>query len=106
MTQEMQPEEIQGLPSSVRSDLASIWRTVEWHLVEPSRVATANHVGATCNRLLRRCLANDELTEDTRQELLKMSERLTQLDAAVDADKEALLLEVCLLYTSPSPRDS
>ncbi len=91
MTDGMQPEGIQELSLSVRSDLASVWRTVEWHLLDSARIAKASHVGMTCNRLLRRCLSDDGLTSEVRDSLTRLSEMLAQFDSSSESEREAIL---------------
>jgi ATP-dependent DNA helicase RecG len=86
----MQPEK-GGFAPELWSDIAAVRRTVEWHSVDPERVVQAKFMGATCVRLLERCLSSETLTDDARESLDKIKTIMLGFDA-LDAEARAVQL--------------
>jgi ATP-dependent DNA helicase RecG len=85
------PSEQDAFSPELWSDMAAVRRTVEWHSVEPKRVAQAKFMGATCVRLLDRCLTATEMPESARLSLEKIKALMVDFDG-LDADaREASL---------------
>ena len=85
-----QPEK-GGYTPELWSDMAAVSRTVEWHSVEPKRVLQAKFMGATCVRLLKRCLANEGVPEETRTSLDQIMTIMTGFDELEPEDRVAQL---------------
>lgn len=91
---DVQADAIRGLPPEVQSDVAAVWRTVEWHLVDPARIAKAMHVGATCVRLIERCLKHESIQGEVRDTLTNLNAILVGLDAAESEKRAGMLADV------------
>ena len=50
-------------------------------------------------------MAVSELNEDTQDQICDLLENLQQIEKLKNKDIRILLDKICLLYTSPSPRD-
>jgi len=65
--------------------MAAVRRTVEWHRLEPARVTQAKFLGATCVRLIERCLGHEEMSESVRENLGQILSMMAQFDE-LDSD--------------------
>ena len=80
MDASVQPDQ-GGFSPELWSNMAAVRRTVEWHSVEPKRVEQARFMGATCVRLLERCLATADIPDDARTSLGRIHEIMKGFDA-------------------------